>query len=123
MGTYFCCLTKRTLGNKDLHNAVKKLAGEIPGAFTYIFDVETYDFIYKSEENESIENEVKNLKLEDGLIPLANGSDKEVIQLDCQTTGKKFLLKQMAVGMFFGMCVEQKEQVVKKAEKIMVTAF
>lgn len=109
--------------DNSIESVVKRIAKDVPGAYSYVFDSTEKRFIYKSEDNDQLEKVILSLDKERGLDNLINDSPVNLVMLDCKDTNRKFLVKKLASDVFFGMCVDQKPEIVEKAKEVMFAPF
>jgi hypothetical protein len=107
----------------SLHLAVKKLAGDIPDAYSYIFDAEEQRFIYASSQNSQLESAIIELDTEKGLATLVDQAVEKMIQMPCKNNERVFFIKRMATNLYFGMCVLKDTPTVQAAKNVMKSAF
>ncbi|MEQ9231721.1 MAG: hypothetical protein RIF46_13640 [Cyclobacteriaceae bacterium] len=109
--------------SNSIEAVVKRLAGDIPGAYAYVFDGELEKFIYKSEASPLMEKTIISLNKEKGLADVVNQSSNNLAMLNCPDTNRKFLIKKLAADLYFGLCVEQSEEIIAKAKRVMDASF
>ncbi len=109
--------------SNSIEAVVKRVAGNIPGAYAYVFDGELEKFIYKSESHTLMEKTIVTLNREKGLAGLVNQATNNLAVLDCSDTHRKFFIKKLAVDLYFGLCVEQSEEIIAEAKRVMETSF
>jgi hypothetical protein len=109
--------------NNSIEAVVERIARDVPGAYCYVFDSTDKRFIYKSSDNDQLEKVILSLDKERGLDNLINESPINLVLLDCQDTNRKFLVKKLASDVFFGMCVDQKPEIIEKAREVMFAPF
>lgn len=105
--------------DSSLRKAVESLTSEIPEAFAYVFDAQTSKFFFKSRSDESLEKEIFSLNQDAGLDKAVAESEKKYLSIQCQNTGRQFLIKKIAAGIFLGLCVDPSEESIFKAEMVM----
>lgn len=109
--------------NNSIHEVVERLAGDIPGAYLYVFDGEMENFIFQSEPNQQLENTILKLNRERSLASLVEETSNNLVTLDCDDTDRKFFIKKLASNLFFGLCVKQSPELIRKAKMVMSTSF
>ncbi len=109
--------------SSSLHLAVKKLAGDIPDAYSYIFDGEERRFIYASSQNSQLESAIIQLDTEKGLATLVDQAADKLVQMPSKNNERVFFIKRMATNLFFGMCVRKDTATVQAAKNVMISAF
>jgi len=109
--------------NSPLHQAVKQLAGDIPDAYSYIFDSEDRRFLYFSKPNPALEAEIHELDRDRGLANLVNESIDNLVEVPCKKDERIFFIKRMAANLYFGLCVRKHPQSIQEGKKVMASAF
>jgi len=109
--------------NSPLHIAVKKLAGDIPDAYSYIFDSQDRRFIYFSKPNPALEAEIEELDREKGLANLVEQSLDNIVEIPCKRDERVFFIKRMASNLYFGICVLKHAKSIQEGKKVMTSAF
>lgn len=111
------------MSKDQLDHAVMQIAGKVPLAYTYIFDTSESRFVYQSHDDASLEKELLSLDESKGLLHLVEDSPDGIFHTHCDNTGRYFLMKKIAIGLFFGMCVPPEERSIQTAMDVMVSAF
>lgn len=109
--------------NSPLHQAVKQLAGDIPDAYSYIFDSEDRRFLYFSKPNASLEEEIQELDRDKGLANLVSASVDNLVEMPCKKDERIFFIKRMAANLYFGLCVRKHPKSIQEGKKVMASAF
>ncbi len=109
--------------SNSIEAVVKRVAGNIPGAYAYVFDGELEKFIYKSEANHLMEETIIILNREKGLADIVNQASNNLAVINCLDTHRKFFIKKLAADLYFGLCVEQSEKIIAEAKRVMETSF
>ena len=107
------------MSNNSIHNAIRRISANIPGAFSYLFDVEDQRFLYQSSINEELEKEIIKLKQTKDIKSLLDDSNDNFCSISCDHMQRVLMVKRMASDIFFGMCVDQKPEIMAMAEKAM----
>lgn len=108
------------LSKATITKAVQRISANVSGAYSYIFDAGENRFLYQSEANAELENEVLKLNKEKGLARLVQESRQaNFYSVSCPNTGRIFMIRKMAADIFFGLCVEKKSELIAKAELLM----
>jgi len=107
----------------SLHSAIKKLAGDIPTACSYIYDGETQRFIFSSSKNDRLEAAVVELDRRNGLAAMVDQSPDKIVQLPLGEDGRVSFIKRMATNLYFGICVQNIPESIQATKKVMISSF